>query len=352
MRVRLSEGWRRGVKAFLAGWLGEIFCLASVLEREPPTGEVWALRASRDKVPREAGYGHLLSLLEGSEGVGLWGRLLVRTLAEVMAPPLIRGLPRELRDRLDRLRVAWVPAYGEEWLAAEALRPWLEQWERWLLPKLRGPEELREAVVKARGYAGAVASLKVVTPASDFAAFGLAHLAVRGGDFAILRFEVLRTPAPPEVAARPLRAEAGWVIDVEPWYATTEVEKALLQILGASREEVRPGIGGVRVDRPLSEEELAPLLEEACRRARLALAERAPREGRLRGVEVIEIKTGTGRASEAQVRSLEALRREAEAARKALGRDLEVTYRVLRVRLPGFDVPGVAEVEEEAVEGL
>jgi len=50
-------------------------------------------------------------------------------------------------------------------------------------------------------------------------------------------------------------------------------------------------------------------------------------EGELKGGEVIEVKTGTGRLSETQERVLVELRGEAERAREALGRSIEVSFR-------------------------
>ena len=74
-------------------------------------------------------------------------------------------------------------------------------------------------------------------------------------------------------------------------------------------------------------------------------------EGELKGVEVIEVKTGTGRLSETQERLLEELRGEAERAREALGRPIEVSFRILRVELEGFEVPRRARVSEGTASG-
>jgi hypothetical protein len=67
-------------------------------------------------------------------------------------------------------------------------------------------------------------------------------------------------------------------------------------------------------------------------------------EGELKVVEVVEVKTGAGRLSKPQECALESLRREAEKARKALGRQVEVSYRVLRVELEKLELPKRAHI--------
>lgn len=365
MKVELGEGWWKGFKAHLAGWLGEIFCLVLMLELEPPAGEAWALRVSEDKLPENLGYGQLLSTFAGP-GAGDFGdsSSLVRALARVMTPPFFRGLPHGLKGKVERLRVAWVPAEGGEGRVAEMLRPWLE-WRLSIMPRPLNeyePEALREAVVRARQSATGFASIVMETPSSDFAAFKLVDMALRGGDFVILKFEVRGVRAPPEVTARLHRARAGskarWVVDVKPNRVVFTVKDALVQALRANKGEVYLSRGKIRIKRSVREEELASLLKEACHYAQLKLEKEqlhtSPKVlgGCLKGVEIVEVKTGTGRASEVQRGYQEVLRREAEAARGILGRELGVAYRVLRVGLHGFDVPRVAEVEAEKVEEL
>jgi hypothetical protein len=61
-------------------------------------------------------------------------------------------------------------------------------------------------------------------------------------------------------------------------------------------------------------------------------------------VEVVEVKTGAGRLSRPQEYALESLHREAEKAREALGRRVDVSYRVVRVELEKLELPKHARI--------
>jgi hypothetical protein len=72
-------------------------------------------------------------------------------------------------------------------------------------------------------------------------------------------------------------------------------------------------------------------------------------EGELKGVEVVEVKAGQTRFSESQERALGRLREGVEKVRETLGKPVEVSFRVLRVEMEGFEVPKRARVSPETV---
>ena len=72
-------------------------------------------------------------------------------------------------------------------------------------------------------------------------------------------------------------------------------------------------------------------------------------EGELKGVEVVEVKAGQTRFSESQERALGRLREGVERVRETLGKPVEVSFRVLRVEMEGFEVPKRARVSPETV---
>jgi hypothetical protein len=74
-------------------------------------------------------------------------------------------------------------------------------------------------------------------------------------------------------------------------------------------------------------------------------------EGRLKGLEIIEVKTGTGELTTLQMQALHKLRMETEKLNKTLGRSLEVEYKLLRVELKDFELPKQARISVSRIEG-
>ncbi len=59
------------------------------------------------------------------------------------------------------------------------------------------------------------------------------------------------------------------------------------------------------------------------------------------------MKAGAGKLTKPQEYMLGKLREEAERAREALGRPVEVSHRIIRVELESFEVPKRARVSSE-----
>ncbi len=212
----------------------------------------------------------------------------------------------------------------------------------------------------------------VVTPASEFRALNLFLKASHAGDFVLLKWGRLRRLAkaaasetgPPKVSVvvrAPKRAQASWVIEVEPREAVSYVFDALRSSLGGAAELRRRGeklyvygaVGREALERALERARSEAQAElERSNRARVMLELSrvlgfAPREGvevwegELKGVEVVEVKAGAGRLSKPQEYMLGRLREGAGRAREILGRPVEVSYRVVRVELKGSSCRGV-----------
>jgi hypothetical protein len=72
-------------------------------------------------------------------------------------------------------------------------------------------------------------------------------------------------------------------------------------------------------------------------------------EGELKGVGVVGVKAGQTRPSEWQERVLGRLREGVERVRKTLGKPVEVSFRVLRVEMKGFEVPKRAHITTQSM---
>jgi hypothetical protein len=244
--------------------------------------------------------------------------------------------------------------------------------------------EIAEAIrIAAETHA---AQYIVVTPSSEFKILSL--LPALSGDFVLLKWKALhrlakvdwreleekaRAEAPRvAIAARaPKRGKASWVIEVEPREAEPLVASELRELLGGA---VGLGWAGGRfrvygqIDRAALEEALERVrgkvqaeVERQYFRQLLDLEERSywksfgfiPRgrievwEGELKGVDVIEVKAGQTRFSESQERTLGRLREGVERVRETLGKPVEVSFRILKVEMEGFEVPKRARVSSE-----
>ncbi|MCC5998122.1 MAG: hypothetical protein LM573_03510 [Thermofilum sp.] len=73
-------------------------------------------------------------------------------------------------------------------------------------------------------------------------------------------------------------------------------------------------------------------------------------EGRLKGLEIIEVKTGTGELTTQQMQALHKIRIETEKLNKTLGHSLEVEYKLLRVELKDFELPKQARISASRIE--
>jgi len=381
--VELPHGSWQSLKAHLTGGLGELFALIWLAQRKVPEGEVWGLRRGFE-------HGRAGPLWSPSVEPATWREFSfpARLLLDVMAPPghgSLFGLPGKAREWLKPLFSAWVPRGGEEGEVARLLLAFMEEhpgWPWWSLPPPRSipPEERLAAEVgeAARRVADQAELYIVVSPASEFRALPLLFEACRAGDFALLKWSTLRRLEVEEVekprvfaSLRPVkRAKASWVVEVEPPEATARAADKLRKLLSGAAE-LRWRESRLYVYGQIGEEELEKALKRACAEAQAELEHHlrflkgkdysrvlgfAPREGvevwegELEGVEVVEVKTGAGRLSKPQEYALESLRREAEKAREALGRRVEVSYRVVRVELEGLELPERAHITTQSME--
>ncbi|MCC6050168.1 MAG: hypothetical protein LM580_05655 [Thermofilum sp.] len=398
--VELPLGSWRSLKAQISGRLGELFALAWLARRRVPEGEIWGLRRGVGPVSR------VLSLWSPSEEPGAWRKFSfpVLRLLDAMSPPSASsffGLPRSFWEELKHLLSAWVPRKEEldevaqlifalserrEWpwpLSRETLARKLELLHPGVGAEEALASEIAEAVRIAAGYA---AQYIVVTPSSEFKILSL--LPALSGDFVLLKWKALRRLArvdrreleekaraeAPRVAitARvPKRGKASWVIEVEPREAEQLVASELRVMLGGA---VGLGWAGGRlcvygqIDRAVLEEALERVrgkvqaeVERQCFRQLLDSELRSywksfgftplrsveVWEGELKGVEVVEVKAGQTRFSEWQERALRRLREGVERVRETLGKPVEVSFRVLRVEMEGFEVPKRARVSPE-----
>lgn len=137
----------------------------------------------------------------------------------------------------------------------------------------------------------------------------------------------------------------------QPWWSLLSPEAIAVEVGDAIRLAADHAAMHIVVS-PASEFKALPLLFEACRSGDFALfkwstlrrldAKRV--EGELKGVEVVEVKTGAGRLSISQGYAPERLRRKAERAYEALGRRVDVSYRVVRVELEKLELPKRAHI--------
>jgi len=399
--VELPSGSWRSLKAQISGRLGELFALAWLARRRVPEGEIWGLRRGVGPVSRE------LSLWSPSGEPGSWRKFSfpVLRLLDAMSPPSVFsffGLPRGFREELKHLLSAWVPRKEEldevaqfifalserrEWSwppSREALARKLEL----LHPGLGAEEALAAEIAEAIRIAAEThaAQYIVVTPSSEFKILSL--LPALSGDFVLLKWKALRrlakvdrreleekaraeAPRVAITARAPKHGKASWVIEVEPREAEQLVASELRAMLGDS---VGLGWAGGRlrvygqIDRAALEEALERVrgkvqaeVERQYFRQLLDLEERSywksfgfiPRgrievwEGELKEVEVVEVKAGQTRFSESQERALGRLREGVEMVRETLGKPVEVSFRILRVEMEGFEVPKRARVNSE-----
>ena len=399
--VELPSGSWRSLKAQISGRLGELFALAWLARRRVPEGEIWGLRRGVGPVSRE------LSLWSPSGEPGSWRKFSfpVLRLLDAMSPPSVFsffGLPRGFREELKHLLSAWVPRKEEldevaqfifalserrEWSwppSREALARKLEL----LHPGLGAEEALAAEIAEAIRIAAEThaAQYIVVTPSSEFKILSL--LPALSGDFVLLKWKALRrlakvdrreleekaraeAPRVAITARAPKHGKASWVIEVEPREAEQLVASELRAMLGDS---VGLGWAGGRlrvygqIDRAALEEALERVrgkvqaeVERQYFRQLLDLEERSywksfgfiPRgrievwEGELKEVEVVEVKAGQTRFSESQERALGRLREVVERVRETLGKSVEVSFRILRVEMEGFEVPKRARVNSE-----
>jgi hypothetical protein len=404
--VELPSGSWRSLKAQISGRLGELFALAWLARRRVPEGEIWGLRRGVGPVSRELS---LWSPSEEPGSWRKFSFPVLRLL-DAMSPPSVSsffGLPRSFWEELKHLLSAWVPRKEEldeivkfifalserrEWpcpFSREALARKLELLHPGVGAEEALASEIAEAVRIAAGYA---AQYIVVTPSSEFKILSL--LSALSGDFVILKWKALRRLAKVDwreleekaraeaprvaIAARvPKRGKASWVIEVEPSEAEQLVASELRVMLSGAAELGWAG-GRLRVygqiDRAALEEALERVrgkvqaeVERQCFR-QLLDSERRSRwksfgftplrgfilpgrvevwEGELEGVEVIEVKAGQTRFSEWQERALGRLREGVERVRETLSKPVEVSFRILRVEMEGFEVPKRSRVSSE-----
>lgn len=389
--IELPHSSWRTLKMHITGRLGEIFALAWLAWRRVPEGEVWGLRRGAGPVWRE------LSLWSPSEEPGAWRKFSspVRLLLDAMSPlslSLFFGLPSGFKEELRRVLSAWVPKKEELGelerllltLSESCGRPWppgegLARELKWRHPGVEAEKALAAEIMEATRIAAYSAAVNiVVTPASEFKAFLEACYA---GDFILLKWRTLRKLAEAEAGVEvpmvsatarvPRRARASWIVEVMPRDAESPVFHALRRMLGGA-VKLRSLKGRLYIYGAVSREELEEALERARREAQAELERRflmkqeqklretlretlgfvpsegvAVWEGELKGVKVVEVKAGGSKLTEQQKRALERLRAEAERAREALGKPIEVSYTLLRVELEGLEVPRLASVSEE-----
>lgn len=370
--VELPENWWRGLKAHISGWMGEIFALAYISRFTPPPGELWALRSSYITSSWRVDYLREGEQLERAVRKSLLGAFLLGGLATTLLPPsrfkLPPGLPREVVKDLERFLAAWVPADERE--AAKVLARSELVKKHLSIMRLPPPSEVTveaELVRALRHIRQHTSGLPVLeSPASDFAAFDLISVARTRGDAILLKFEsqgLLREVERvfvPEVTVKKAspNLKAGWVIEVEPRDAVYSVALKLLQALTAHHFFSAGGgrivyvmKGKLFVSKCVNRDELEKALEivraEPVRRVeRLDLSRRPAYRVRLKGVEVLEVKAGTGRLPPHQVEALRELRELLAKVESAVGRRIELSYKVLRVRfLDPFEVPHSALIE-------
>jgi hypothetical protein len=400
--VELPSGSWLGLRRHIAGRLGELFALAWLAQRKVPEGEIWGLRRGVGPVSRE------LSLWSPSGEPGSWRKFSfpVLRLLDAMSPPSVLsffGLPRSFREELKHLLSAWVPRKEELDEVAQFIFALSERRE-WSWPPSRGAlarklellhpglgaeEALAAEIAEAIRIAAEThtAQYIVVTPSSEFKVI-LSLLPALSGDFVLLKWKALRrlaradwreleekaraeAPRVAITARAPKRGKASWVIEVEPREAEQLVASELRELLGGA---VGLGWAGGRlrvygqIDRAALEEALERVrgkvqaeVERQYFRQLLDLEERSywksfgfiPRgrievwEGELKGVEVVEVKAGQTRFSESQERALGRLREVVERVRETLGKSVEVSFRILRVEMEGFEVPKRARVNSE-----
>ena len=393
--VELPLSSWRSLKAQISGRLGELFALLWLVRQRVPEGEIWGLRRSWLESSRKV---LSVRMMSPSEEPGAWREFSfpVRRLLDAMSPPSIFsffGLPRSFWEELKHLLSAWVPRKEELDEVAQLILafserrewPWLfskEELTRELKQRHPGVEakrallaEVARAVHLAAGFA---AQHVVVTPASEFRALDLFLKASHSGDFVLLKWKRLRRHAkavvsktePPKVSVvvrAPKYAQASWVIEVEPREAGSYVFDALKSSLGVAaelrwrgeklyvygvigRETLEKALEKARSEAQAELERRLHLIEhlESLRSIGFALREGVEVwEGELKGVEVVEVKAGAGKLTEPQECMLGKLREEAERAREVLGRPVEVSYRIIRVELEGFEVPKRARVSSE-----
>jgi hypothetical protein len=395
--VELPLSSWRSLKAQISGRLGELFALLWLVRQRVPEDEIWGLRRSWLESSRKA---LSVRMMSPSEEPGAWREFSfpVLRLLDAMSPPSVFsffGLPRSFWEELKHLLSAWVPRKEELDEVAQLILafserrewPWLfskEELTRELKQRHPGVEaeralraEIARAVHMAAGFA---AQYVVVTPASEFRALNLFLKASYAGDFVLLKWRRLRrlakaaaseaeTPKVSVVVQVPMHAQASWVIEVEPREARFPIFHALRSSLGGAAE-LRWRGERLYVYGVVGKEALEKALEQARGEAQAELERRLRLigrleflrsmgftlregvevwEGELKGVEVVEVKAGAGKLSKPQKYMLGKLREEAERAREILGRPVEVSCRVVRVELEGFEVPKRARVSSETL---
>lgn len=380
--VELPEGWWRGLKAHVSGWIGEVFALAYVSKFTPPSGELWTLRAPYIATAWRIDYFREGERWERIIGRSLMGSFLLGELVTAFLPPsrfkLPPGLPRKVGEDLERFMAAWVPDDVKEaarvLARSERVKGYFSTMRQSLLGEDAVEEELARVLecIKQRSSGPAV-SFVLESPASDFAAFDLIDRARAQGDVVLLKFEsqgLIRGEEEvfvPEITVKdaPPNLKAGWVIEVEPKDAINSVASKLMRALallhplftgGRGRRIVYVAKGKLFVRKCVSREELERALEIA--RAMFVEEEELLRRLRcpvyralLKGVEVLEVKTETGKLAPVQVEALRGLQRLQTKVESAVGRRIEVSYRILRIRFrDSLEIPRSALVESREQE--
>jgi hypothetical protein len=298
-----TNSWR-SLKAHLAGRLGELFALAWLSEQKVPKDEIWGLRRG----PEQGAVGPLHSpSVERSVFRELsYPAKLLLTIFSPPRPGSFYGLPRKIEENLRPLFSAWLPERGREREVGRLLLDFLKEhpgWPWWSIPPPRLipseeifamdiPEIIRQSAQNAMLYI-------VRTPTSDFKAVPLILEAFHASDFVMLKWNTLHRYKiePPEIK--------------EPTITRAALEEAL--------GFVPPQ--GVEVW-----------------------------EGRLKGLEIIEVKTGTGELTTQQMQALHKIRIETEKLNNILGHSLEVEYKLLRVELKDFELPKQARIIASRIE--
>jgi hypothetical protein len=383
-----ANSWR-SLKAHLAGRLGELFALAWLSEQKVPKDEIWGLRRG----PEQGAVGPLHSpSVERSVFRELsYPAKLLLTIFSPPRPGSFYGLPKKIEENLRPLFSAWLPERGREREVGRLLLDFLKEhpgWPWWSIPPPRLipseeifaldiPEIIRQSAQNAMLYI-------VRTPTSDFKAVPLILEAFHAGDFVMLKWNALHRYKiePPEIKEptiivntyAPRKTKCSWIIEVEPIMATRKVARKLKR-LHKSIAKIRCLGNKIYIYGQIDEATLKEKLKQAQNETQVELKEFYTRhsrmlstsaleealgfvppqgvevwEGRLKGLEIIEVKTGTGELTTQQMQALHKIRIETEKLNKILGHSLEVEYKLLRVELKDFELPKQARISASRIE--